>query len=62
MKKALSKLQIVLAVIVFSSFIWMIFGFISRWLEIHIKPFTVLWISFMLLLGVSIAINYLNKK
>lgn len=62
MKKTLSKLQIILSSICASALFWLIIYELFKLFDIILKPFTVLWISFMILLGVSIAINYLNKK
>lgn len=62
MKKALSKLQLYLAVICASALIWLAVYELFKIFDIILKPFKVIWITFTVLVIVSIIITFVSKK
>lgn len=62
MKKTLSKIQLILAAICASALIWLIIYELFNIFDIILKPFKVIWITFTLLVIVSIIITFALKK
>lgn len=62
MKKTLSKIQLILATICASALIWLIIYELFNIFDIILKPFKVIWITFTLLVIVSIIITFALKK
>lgn len=62
MKKALQYIQLSLAVVCVSALVWFILHNAFNFLGYNLKSFTVFWVTFILVVLISLLLSYAPKK
>lgn len=62
MKKSLQYIQLSFAVICVSALVWLVLFETFNLFKLQLKPFTVFWVTFVLVVLVSLLLSYAPKK